>query len=373
MKFNISKILASTTFVAGAIAILASCNKDLTKPTPIMQAEPAGKSLTDTIAGDASLAIFRAAINRAATNTTFGPSLSSLFSDRTASFTVFAPTDAAFQLSGIPSVAAVNTLRPGFLDTVLRYHVVGGQRITSAAIPTTFPNIQLPTQLVLAPPSAAIPPGLRMSIFPSRRGNSAWANNIPLTAVDISVANGVIHKTAALVAPPTTTIKGLLAANQAKYSILLAAIQRADSGQVAGLNRLDSAINFAAANLTLFAPNNDAFRALFPPGTPDAAIIGALNTHALFPVQTVRAIIAYHLLGVRAFSVNFAAGPAPVNTQLVIPPGTTPVPVFVTFNGTTIFNVRSVAPNATDANVVTRDQHAVNGVVHEINQVLRPQ
>lgn len=372
MKFNLSKILASTTFIAGAISILTSCNKDLTDPIPIMEPAVTGKSLTDTIAGDASLSFFRAAVNRAATNTTFGTSLSALFSDRTAAFTVFAPTDAAFQLSGIPSVAAINTLRPGFLDTVLRYHVVGGQRITSAAIPTTFPNLQLPTQLVLAQPSAALPPGLRMSIFPSRRGTNAWANNIPLTAVDIQVANGVIHKTAALVAPPTTTIKGLLAANQAKYSILLAAIQRADSGQVAGLGRLDSVINFPVANVTLFAPNNDAFRALFPPGTPDAAIIATLNNHQAFPVQTVRAIIAYHLLGVRAFSVNFAAGPAPVNTQLVIPPGTTPVPVLVTYGGAN-FTVKSVAPNATDANVVTRDQHAINGVVHEINQVLRPQ
>lgn len=372
MKFNVSKIIASTTLVAGVLAIFTSCNKDLTEPTPITQAEPTGKSLTDTIAGDATLSIFRAAITRAATNTTFGTSLAALFSDRTAAFTVFAPTDAAFQLSGIPSVAAVNTLRPGFLDTVLRYHIVGGQRVTSAAIPTTFPNLQLPTQLVLAQPSAAIPPGLRMSIFPSRRGANAWANNIPLTAVDIQAANGVIHKTAALVAPPTTTIKGLLASNPAKYSILLAAIQRADSGQVAGLGRLDSAINFAPANLTVFAPNNDAFRALFPAGTPDAAIIATLNNHQAFPVQTVRAIIAYHLLGVRAFSVNFAAGPAPVNTQLVIPPGTTPIPVFVTYSGAT-FTVRSVATNAPEITIVTRDQHAINGVVHEINQVLRPQ
>ena len=198
-----------------------------------------------------------------------------------------------------------------------------------------------------------------------------WVNNIPITEQDLLAANGVIHKTAALVAPPTTTIKGILASDPTNFSILSAAITRADSGQV-GLNRLDSAMNYVPANLTLFAPDNNAFRAMFPPGTPDVAIIALLNNPAFFTATTVRGLIAYHLLGSRAFSVNFSSTPSPYNTQLVIPgPTPTVVPVIVANTGAS-FTVKGVA-NATASNVTTRDRHAINGVVHVIDQALRPQ
>jgi uncharacterized surface protein with fasciclin (FAS1) repeats len=369
MNFRLNSIFKQLLVAAGLAATSIACNKALPVAEPIQTAAPTGQSITTTINSDAGFTFLKAAIAKAATNSSFGNNLNALLSDSTGVFTFFAPTDAAFQLSGFPSVAAISAQRAGLLDTILRYHLVPGQKITSGLIPQTFPNIQEPTALVLAPPSTAVPPGLRMSIFPSKRGSSLWANNIPITQPDIAVSNGVVHKVAALVAPPSTSIKGIIATDPTNFSILSAAITRADSGQ-AGLNRLDSAMNYPPANLTLFAPTNDAFRAMFPPGTPDANIIGALNTPALFPAQTVRAIVAYHLLGSRAFSVNFGSTPGPYNTLLVIPPSTV-VPVIVTYTGAT-FTVKGVA-NASASNVTTRDRHAINGVVHVIDQVLRPQ
>lgn len=375
MKFNVNQLIKSGLMMMAAVTALTSCNKDVPAVVPITAApiSSSTRTIADTVNNGSSFTILKAAITKASTSTA-SPSLAALLSDRTGVYTLFAPTDAAFQASGIASAAVINSaaFRAGQLDTLLRYHIVGGQNITSAQIPTTFPNLQLPSLFVLSAPSAALPPGLRMPIFPSRRANGAWVNNVPLTATDIQVGNGVVHTTATIVAPPTTTIKGLLASNLSKYSILLAAIQRADSGLVAsaGTGRLDSAINFPPANLTVFAPNNDAFRALFPPGTPDANIIATLNNPAAFPAQNVRALIAYHLLGSRAFSVNFAAGPAPVNTQLALP--TTPptvVPVIVTYGGANFF-VRGAKPGSSDITVITRDQHAINGVVHEIGQLL---
>jgi uncharacterized surface protein with fasciclin (FAS1) repeats len=369
MNFILNKILKRLLITLGLVATFIACNKALPVAEPIKTAAPTGQSITTTINSDANFTFLKAAITKAATNSTFGNNLNVLLSDSTGVFTFFAPTDAAFQLSGFPSAAAVSAQRAGFLDTILRYHLVPGQKLTSDLIPQTFPNIQEPTALVLAPPSGALPPGLRMSIFPSKRGTSLWANTIPVTQADIAVSNGVVHKVAALVAPPSTTIKGIIATDPTNFSILSAAIARADSGQV-GLNRLDSAMNYPPANLTLFAPTNDAFRAMFPPGTPDANIIGALNTPALFPAQIVRAIVAYHLLGSRAFSVNFSVTPTPYNTLLVIPPSTV-VPVVVTYTGAS-FTAKGVA-NASASNVTSRDKHAINGVVHVIDQVLRPQ
>ncbi len=369
MNSRFNKIIRQSIVPAGLIAGLIACNKALPVAEPIQTPAPSGQSITTTINNDANFTFLKAAIAKAATNSTFGNNLNALLSDSAGVFTFFAPTDAAFQLSGFPSAAAVSAQRAGLLDTILRYHLVPGQKITSDLIPSTFPNIQEPTSLVLAPPSTAVPPGLRMPIFPSKRGTSLWANNIPITQADIAASNGVVYKVAALVAPPSTTIKGIIATDPTNFSILSAAIVRADSGQV-GLNRLDSAMNYAPANLTLFAPTNAAFRAMFPPGTPDANIIGALNTPALFPAQIVRAMVAYHLLGSRAFSVNFGPTQAPYNTMLVIPPSTV-VPVVATNAGAS-FTVKGVA-NATASNVTTRDRNAINGVVHVIDQVLRPQ
>jgi uncharacterized surface protein with fasciclin (FAS1) repeats len=369
MKSRYTTILKQSIVPAVLVAALIGCNKDLPVAEPIKTTPPSGQSITTIVNNDANFTFLKAAITKASTNSTFGNSLNSLLSDSTGVFTFFAPTDAAFQASGFPSAGAVSAQRAGLLDTILRYHLVAGQKLTSDLIPQTFPNLQEPTLLVLAPPSTAVPPGLRMSIFPSKRGTSLWANNIPITQTDMAASNGVIHKVAALVAPPSTTVKGIIATDPTNFSLLSAAIARADSGQV-GLNRLDSVMNYAPANLTLFAPTNDAFRALFPPGTPDAAIIGAINTPALFPAQTVRAIVAYHLLGSRAFSVNFSATPTPYNTLLVIPPSTV-VPVIAANTGAA-FTVKGIA-NATPSNVTTRDKHAINGVVQVIDQVLRPQ
>ena len=52
-----------------------------------------------------------------------------------------------------------------------------------------------------------------------------------------------------------------------------------------------------------------------------------------------------------------------------IPP--TVVPVIVTYTGAS-FTVKGLA-NATPSNVTSRDRHAINGVVHVIDQALRPQ
>jgi uncharacterized surface protein with fasciclin (FAS1) repeats len=360
-----------------ALSLLASCNKDLPRAEPLPQPAITGISIAQVLQ-DPNYSILAAAVNRAApaTGSELIPLNALLRDSLNNTFTFFAPTNAAFARIGVSTVAALNNFRTGQLDTILRYHLVGGDRYTTNRIPETFPNIQLATAAVLRRVfDPTIATGLRLSIFPSRRGSNLWVNHIPIIQADIQAANGVIHRIDSVLLPPTTTLKGLIASNP-DLTILQAAITRADSGQVEGLSRLDSVLNFAAANVTLFAPNNAAFRAMFPPGTPDANIIGALNTPSLFPAQNVRAIIAYHLLGTRAFSVNFSSTLTPYNTLLVIP-GTPPVtvPVFAMLSGG-IFTVKGIA-NPTPSNVFPgpngRDRNAVNGVMHIIDQVLRPQ
>jgi hypothetical protein len=161
MKLHLNIFFKSAAVVAIASSLLVACNKGTPKAEPIVTPTPSGSSIFELL-NDPNFSILKAAVTKA--------NLTALLSDKTSVFTFFAPTNAAFQASGIPSEAALAAFRPGQLDTLLRYHLVGGQRLTSSLIPTTFPNMQLPSSFVLAPPSASLPPGLRMSIFPSRRG-----------------------------------------------------------------------------------------------------------------------------------------------------------------------------------------------------------
>jgi len=382
--------------LAFAGIIISSCNKDLPEAEPIVPPPHTGSSIVELL-DDPDFSILKAAVTRA------GSSLTALLSDKTAVFTFFAPNNAAFQLSGIPSEAALAFFRPGQLDTLLRYHLIGGREIRSDAISGAFANMYLQSSFVLAPPSATLPPGLRMPIFPSRRGTTAWANNIPIIQPDIDAANGIVHKVAALVAPPSQVLLERIATDP-DLTYLYAAIQRADSGD-AELT-LQSALQNPAANLTVFAPTNLAFQQILTgqitlgliatgmdPATAaaTAAVLASspavFSNSLLYPVLTptlVKGLVVYHMLGIRTFSVNIpvteTGTPTLLNGAIPTHPG---VLVQATFGatGVTAATVKGVA-NPTASNILinptpapngTSDQHYINGVLHKIDQVLIPQ
>ena len=440
MKLTMNKIVAAAFLLFTGFGLMTSCNKDVPAPTPIMAPQASSsRSLLDTINNDANLTILKAAISRASSNNTFGNSLSTLLGDKSASFTFFAPTDAAFQMAfqllGIPPAAGVNALRPGQLDTILRYHFTGG-RITTDTIARRSPNLQLPSLFVLAPPSASLPPGLRQSIFPGRNGNTSFVNNVPVVAGETALANGFLYKIGAVLLPPSQLLWNRIDTDP-NLTYLKAAIQRADSG-VATAATLAAALQNTGANLTVFAPNNTAFQtvltgqitvALIPivtqqlipvitqqliaggatpaqaaaqapglaaaqaPGIAQTQAAGLASTPAVFtdpalsPVLTptvVRGLVAYHLLGNRRFTVNIPATATNIATLAhgVVP--TLPLlSVQATFGptGVTAATVKGGA-NATASNILinplpapagTSDQNYINGVLHVIDQVLRPQ
>jgi uncharacterized surface protein with fasciclin (FAS1) repeats len=344
-KFQIKNLILAT--VATGV-LMTSCNKDVPDPEPLPKPPiPTGNTIGQVITNDTTYSYLLAAVNRAG--------LADALFTQTLNFTVFAPNNAAFRASGIPSIAVINSLPVTTLQPLIQYHVLGG-KVTAAGIPETFPNLQA---LTLFSPPGSPAPFVRLSNFPSRRGTQAWVNNIPVTQADIQASNGVIHSVARVVSPPSQTLSALINADTA-LTFLRAAITRADSGQT-GLNRLDSVMNLPIGpNLTIFAPTNAAFRALLP-------ALGLPPTTAAFnflPVQTVRAIVSYHGLGTRVFSPNIPASNLAVPTLLTASlPGTT-----LTLNSTT--GVKGLA-NATPAGFVAVDRHATNGTLHVVNQVLR--
>jgi uncharacterized surface protein with fasciclin (FAS1) repeats len=229
----------------------------------------------------------------------------------------------------------------------------------SSSVPTSFPNVQMPTAFIIPAPNTN--PLVRFSNFPSRRGDRVWVNNIPVVTPDVDAANGAIHVTAAVVAPPTRVLLDTIA-READMSYLVAAILRADAATPAGSRFQDFLAN-PVANLTVMAPTNTAFNALFNslrlPASP--------ASFGLLPVAQVQAIVAYHVLVGRAFSPNLPTAATPVPTLLSSSLPTAPL---LTVDATQ--GVRG-ARNPSYSRITAVDRHAINGVYHKIDQVLMPQ
>lgn len=330
------------TLVALTTLSIIGCNKaplaDTSLITPVST-----NTIADVINNTASYSILKAALTKAG--------LLTLLAKPGATFTVFAPDDNAFIASGIPA-AAIGALDAATLKSLLSYHVIPSV-IPSAVIPVTFPNVQMPTLLMLSPPF------FTNSIFPSKRGAAAWANNIPILQTDIPVSNGVMHRVAAVVSPPSVLIRNIINADTS-LTFLRAAINRGDSGQV-GTLRFDSVMNLGPANITVFAPTNNAFRTTL--GIPDSSAFRGL------PVATVRGIIAYHLMSGRAFQVNFPT----TTTALPTLVGAAPAPQLTIDWSTSTLKLRGAGNGGALYGITAGDKNAVNGVVHVIDGVLRPQ
>ena len=400
MKQIIFNTIKGSSLLLVTALMLFSCNK-VYEPIEgtTVPVRDAATTLTKRLAANSSYSILNTALTRTGLN--------AVLDNPNANFTVFAPSNAAFAASGI-DLATVNALPVATLTSILLYHVIPNEDIRAASIPTSFPNALkgsglniATTNLVPGLNSTAIP--IKMSIFPSRRTAGAWANNIPVIAPDAIVgSNGVAHGVAAVIAPPSQLLIQALAADP-DFTYLVAAVARADSGLAStSTARIQYALSEPLASLTVFAPTNQAFRDLLIPAITQVlvsqgvdpvvaqaqatALAGSpsvFSNPALFPVLTaqfVRGVLAYHVVGQRAFAVNFPTTAASFPTLLngVIPthPG---VAVNASFTGplATGLSVKGVGnPTAATAAALPTgfvDRTTVNGVFYKINQVLLPQ
>ena len=311
MQLNqIKKHAVSKIALFCATAILAvSCNKDLPEATPITypDANPVSTTIGQEISSNADYSFYKAAATRVG--------MLPVLSDASKVFTVFLPNNAAFIASGITSEAMIGAMPIASVGGIIQYSIIPGQQYGSDKIPTAFPNVQLPSYMKIGVlPGTTIP--LQMSIFPSKRGTSVWANTMPVTAPDKKFKNGTIHLVGGLVAPPSAVLKDVIA-TKADLSYFRAAIARADSGQdlttTASLNYL---LAYPVTNMTILIPNDDAFKTLIhgsiysylvglgtDPATANAQATALSSTPdvfqnpALFGVltaATVKGIVAYH-------------------------------------------------------------------------------
>lgn len=240
--------------------------------------------------------------------------------DGPGSFTVFAPTDAAFALVPQPIIDALLADPTGALTFILTYHVVPSQ-----ALSTDLSDGMAITTLS----------GLDVNV--SIINGSVYINHAMVTVADIVTDNGVVHVIDAVIAP------GIIANN------VMEIIAGSPSHTV-----LETAIGAAGLQTTLeneyfytvFAPVDNAFSAL-PAGTVPSLLA---NPTALTNV------LLYHAVGQIVASSDLVDGQ--VVTMLQGDDATITLPM----GGAMINN----------ANIIAADLNAWNGVVHVIDAVLLP-
>jgi uncharacterized surface protein with fasciclin (FAS1) repeats len=413
-----------------ALMLLQACNKELPQAVPLEPPPPAdGETILQKL-NASEYSILKTAVEKASTFASATGKLSDILGNPSGEMTFFAPDNAAilrsFAALGLPADASsLNFFRAGQLDSMLKYHIIGGSKLTIARINPVAPafNMYLQSALVLAPPAAALPPGYRMPIFLGKQGSAGFVNNIPITQADIATANGVMHKVYAALLPPDKVLWYTIAANAGgSYTYFKAAVIRAD-GVEGPTGQFQAALMTANANFTVLAPTNAAFEdilikliaqaAMTQQGMQQAAALlfaqGLVATYgvtiisnpATIPVYgellasqitpaLLQGVVAYHIvgkpgtptIGYRDFTVNFpieaASQPTLVNASVAAHPG---ISFKATFgaSGVTAATVKGVG-NATAANVLlsaapssTNDLNHINGVIHRIDQVLLAQ
>lgn len=407
---------------AVVVAAFASCNKqfeDIAPLTPSTGVQPTGTStINDIINNDTTYSYFKALVAKAGA----GAPTASL-GNPALRFTAFIPTNAAIRASN-PAFSSAANFAGAFSATaaasVVNY-LITPQLLPADSIPTRFPNLQAPTLLNPSIGTPAFSPLVSLSIFPSRRGTTAWVNNIPIVNANVAASNGFIHNPALLVAPPSATLWSRISAD-ADMTYFKAAVTRGDSGAV-GTARFDSLLNLAIGpNFTVFVPTDASFRAvlvaqitqgLIPiitqqliasgltpaqaaaqapalaqaQATTLAATPAVFSNPTLYPVltaQVVKALVVYHILGAGAFTVNLPAVgtfvPTLLNTAVPTHPGvrvqasfTGPVVTAASVQGAANTSASNILINPTPNPGGTSDQFFTNGVLHKIDQVLRPQ
>lgn len=236
-------------------------------------------------------------------------------------FTVFAPTDDAFDKLPEGTVEALLNNIPALKD-ILMYHVVSGNFMAADVV-------GLESAESLQGDSFAI----RVV------DGKVMVNDAEVIITDISTSNGTIHVIDSVILPPEEAAKTIvdIAVEDGRFNTLVAALQAAE---------LDGTL-MGEGPFTVFAPTDDAFNKL-PEGTVEALLedIPALTNILLYHVVSgnvmaadVTGLDSAETLQGQSFSITVMDGKVMVD----------------------------------DAEVIITDIEAANGTIHVIDAVILPE
>ena len=286
--------------------VFSSCEKD--DDTPMEPDQPMAMSIADIASADANFSILVEALLKADLVSTL---------DGAGTFTVFAPTNDAFEaLFSSLGISGIDDLSADALTPILLYHVLG-EKNTSSMFTAGYYSSLSPAQ------------GRTISMYIGTFNGVSINGSATVTTADIEASNGVIHVIDAVLMPPTVVD---LAVQNGSFGTLVSAV--VDAG-------LAETLSSDEGTFTVFAPTDDAFAAL-----------GGNVPEDLTP------ILLYHVLGSPVYSDEISSGIVKSLNE-----SDSEIVVEVSDMG--------VMLNAS-AKVVATDIVGSNGVIHVIDQVIVP-
>lgn len=230
-------------------------------------------------------------------------------------FTVFAPTDAAFDALPDGTVDAL-LADPPALAQILQYHVIDGTLASGdVASRTLIPTLN----------------GQAVTV-----GDGVTIDGASIVTADVEASNGVIHIIDEVLLPVEETIVEIAAAN-ADFSTLVSLLDMAELVETLS----------GEGPFTVFAPTDAAFDAL--PEEDRDAIVNDMDL--------LIEVLTYHVVEGRVFSPDVVA----LSSATTLNGNDVTISVD---GGSVLLNDNST--------VTTTDVQGTNGVIHIIDQVLLP-
>lgn len=321
------KTLLRNTFLVGLLIATGACSDDDDENN---NTQP--RTIAEIASDNTNLSTLVAALDRADLVATL---------DGTTEYTVFAPTNAAFnsflQANGFANLEAVPV---PVLREVLLNHVLSGET-TSSEISTGYVK-------TLGKGSASATNTLSMYINTSSGvmlNGGASNGGAMVTTADVQASNGVIHIVDNVIGLPTVTNHAIA---NVDFSVLVQALTRDDQPDFAGI--LSGSAN---SPFTVFAPTNMAFTNLLT----ELSLTGLAD----IPQATLEKTLKYHVVtGANVLSSSLTDG------MMVSTFAGDSFTVGLT-GGAKITDV-----NSRVSNVVATDVQASNGVIHVLDKVLLP-
>lgn len=261
--------------------------------------------------------------------------------DPSGKFTVFAPTNSAFEKLGLNS-DNLATLDQEFLTNTLKYAVSNGD-LSSSAFSSTVST-------------ASVFEGNTRKLI--TKNGDKYINGSKIISTDIAAANGTVHAIdKVLLATNGNIVQSAIAVQTGKVFVkpeltyLVAAVLWADPSILTALT--------TSPSLTVFAPTDDAFIKL---GLALGKTFTKPKDIELIDKATVTAVLLNNVIGGGKFTPEMTSG-----ANASVGGGTLTLGAFE--NG--VLTVKGNG-NTAPAKMVIPDIQAKNGVIHIIDTVLLP-
>lgn len=267
-----------------------------------------------------------------------------------ASFTLFAPSNDAFEAAGITSLTG---LTANDLTPILTYHVLGS-KVYANGLPSTGSAVTT----------------LNGDFYLSINDNGVFINGVSQVTVasqagsNLDFGNGVVHVINRTLLPTNKTIVDIAveasqASSGAEFGQLVAALTAVEND-----GTTDNLITILSGDgpFTVFAPTDAAFQALYT-----LAEVSDFNSLVdAVGIGTIEAVLKYHVLGARVFSTDLPNLES--NTVATLGGNIT-----IDLSALKIIDTDAALELGTaDASIVATDIMGTNGVIHVIDQVILP-